>query len=135
LAPLIIFTLVYSNVINNFNLLIVTKHAMFFLYKHGKCHNPNFRLATKARACKSAGQEWAQELHFMLMGVQESVREWTPTLPSELPLWELESQWVFEFLKGNYRGQNSLDWQVFYIIEKILERRCLKWTCMTHLGP
>ncbi len=24
-------------------------------------------------------------------------------------------------------------WQVFYIIEKLLERRCLKWACITHL--
>jgi len=31
----------------------------------------------------------AQESHFMLPGVWECVREWTPTLPSELPLWEL----------------------------------------------
>ncbi len=33
----------------------------------------------------------AQESHFMLPGVQESVREWTLTLLSELSLWELES--------------------------------------------
>jgi hypothetical protein len=24
-------------------------------------------------------------------------------------------------------------WQVLYIIEKLLERRCLKWACITHL--
>jgi hypothetical protein len=44
---------------------------------------------------------WAKnevrESHFMLLGVQKSVREWTPTLPSELPLWELESRWNLEF--------------------------------------
>jgi hypothetical protein len=27
--------------------------------------------------------------HFMLPGVWENVREWTSTIPSELPLWEL----------------------------------------------
>jgi hypothetical protein len=32
-----------------------------------------------------------------------------PTLSSELPLWELESQWTFESLKGNWRVQNLLD--------------------------
>jgi hypothetical protein len=42
------------------------------------CHNLNLGLVTKARACKGAGQEWARESHFMLPGVQESVREWTP---------------------------------------------------------
>jgi len=34
----------------------------------------------------------ARESHFMLPGVQESVREWTFTLPNELPPWELETQ-------------------------------------------
>jgi hypothetical protein len=31
----------------------------------------------------------AQESHFMLPGVQKSVREWTFTLPNEFPPWEL----------------------------------------------
>jgi hypothetical protein len=65
--------------------------------------------------------------------VQESVREWTLTLPKELPLWELESQWTLKFSESNCRGQNSLDWNVCYIIEKLLERTCLKWARMTHL--
>jgi hypothetical protein len=64
---------------------------------------------------------------------KESVREWTSTLPNELSLWELESQWILEFLKSNCRGQNSLDWKVPYIIGKLLEHRCLKWAYMTHL--
>jgi hypothetical protein len=46
----------------------------------------------------------------------------------------LESQWTFESLKGNWRVQNLLDWFIFYIIKKLLERRCLKWARMTHLG-
>jgi len=50
----------------------------------------------------------AQEPHFMLPRVQESVREWTPTLSSELSLWELESQWISKSLEINYKGQNSL---------------------------
>jgi hypothetical protein len=29
---------------------------------------------------------------------------WTFTLPSELPLWELESRWIFEFLENDCRG-------------------------------
>jgi hypothetical protein len=70
----------------------------------------------------------------MFPRVQKSIKEWTSTLPSELPLWELESQWILEFSKGDYRGQKSLDWKVSYIIEKLLELRCLKWVCMTHLG-
>jgi hypothetical protein len=70
------------------------------------CRNPNLGLKPKARACKSAGQEEARESHFSLLGVQKSVREWTLTLPRELPLWELESQWTSEFLESNCRGQN-----------------------------
>jgi hypothetical protein len=59
--------------------------------------------------------------------------EWTLTLSGELPFWELESRWTLKFLKNNCRGKNPLDWGVFYIIGKLLERRCLKWACMTHL--
>jgi len=92
-----------------------------------KSYNPSLGLATKAKACKGASQEWARESHFMLSCVQESGREWTFTLPNELPLWELESQWTLKSSKGDFRGQNSLDWDVPYIIEKLLERKCLKW--------
>jgi hypothetical protein len=69
----------------------------------------------------------------MLLGVQKSVRERTLTLPSELPFWELESRWTSKSSKGNCKGQNPMDWTIFYIIENILEHRCLKWACMTHL--
>jgi hypothetical protein len=65
--------------------------------------------------------------------VQKSVREWTFTLLRELSFWELESQWTFEFLKSDYKGQNSLDWDVPYVIGKLLELKCLKWDRMTHL--
>jgi hypothetical protein len=34
----------------------------------------------------------ARESHLMLLGMQKNVREWTLTLPSELPFWEMESQ-------------------------------------------
>jgi hypothetical protein len=69
----------------------------------------------------------------MLLGMWESVKEWTLTLPSELPLWEFESQWTLESLERNWRGQKPLDWRFCYIIEKLLELRYLKWACMTHL--
>ncbi len=62
------------------------------------------------------------------------MKEWTLTLPSELPLWELDSQWTFKSWEGNCKGQNSLDWNVPYTIENLLERRCLKWPLVTHLG-
>ncbi len=96
--------------------------------------NPSLGLMTKIRVCKGAGQEWAWESQFMFSGVQESMKEWTPTFPSELSLWELESQWTLKSLEGDCKGQNELNWKVFYIIGNFLERRCLKWACMTHLG-
>jgi hypothetical protein len=74
-----------------------------------------------------------QESHFILLGVWESLREWTPTLPSELPLWELEFPWTFESSKNDCKDQNPLDWEDFYIIKKILKLRCLEWARMTHL--
>jgi len=75
----------------------------------------------------------AREAHLILPGVQESVREWTLTFPSELPLWELDFWWTFESLGSNCKGQNPLEWKVLYIIGNILKLRCLKWARMTHL--
>jgi hypothetical protein len=60
------------------------------------------------------------------------VREWTSTLPRELPFWELESWRTSKFSESNYMCQNSLSWKFPYIIGKLLKRRCLKWACMTH---
>jgi hypothetical protein len=51
----------------------------------------------------------ARESHLMLPGVKKNVREWTLTLPSELPLWELESLWTPKSSKSNYKSQNPLD--------------------------
>jgi hypothetical protein len=62
------------------------------------------------------------------------MREWTLTLPSEFPLWELDSRWTPKFSGSNFRGQNPLDWNFPYIIGNFFERRCLKWAPMTHFG-
>ncbi len=58
---------------------------------------------------------------------------WISTLPNELPLWELEFRWTLKFLERNCRGQNPLDYEVSYIIGKLLELRCLKLARTTHL--
>jgi len=70
---------------------------------------------------------------FMPPGVQKSVRERTFTLPSELPCWELESQWIPECSKKDCKGQNPMAQGVFHTIKKLLKRKCLKWARMTHL--
>jgi hypothetical protein len=46
---------------------------------------------------------------------------------------ELESRWTSTSSESNCRGQNPLDWKNIYVIEKILELRCLKWARMAHL--
>ncbi len=61
------------------------------------------------------------------------MKEWTLTFPSELPFWELESQWTPKSSKGDCRGQYPSFWKVHYIIEKLLKFKCLKWAHMTHL--
>jgi len=65
--------------------------------------------------------------------VWRSMREWTLTLPRQLPLWEMESQWTPKTLESDFRGQNSMACGVFYIIEKLLEHKCLKWAHIAHL--
>ncbi len=45
---------------------------------------------------KGADQEEARESHHIFPGMEESVREWTLTLPRQLPLWEMESWWTPE---------------------------------------
>jgi hypothetical protein len=41
--------------------------------------------------------------------------------------------WTLESFGNDCRGQNPWNWRVFYIIEKVLERRCRKWAHMTQL--
>jgi hypothetical protein len=112
----------------------IEKLTSFFIIQHyTKCCNPSLGLATKARVCKVAGQEGSLGVTSCAPGMQKSVREWTLTVPSEPPLWELESQWTPEFSEGNCRGQNPLHWRFFFIIGKLLKLRFLKWARMTHL--
>jgi hypothetical protein len=61
------------------------------------------------------------------------MREWTLTLPRQLPFWEMESQWIPETSESDCRGQNSMAYGILYIIGKILKRRCLKWAYIAHL--
>jgi len=83
--------------------------------------------ATKVRAYEGVNQVWRPRGKFhAIRNVRECVRM-NPTLLSELTLWELESQWTFEFWKSNFKSQNPLNRRVHYIIAKLLKRRCLKW--------
>ncbi len=87
----------------------------------------------RQRLARVQDKREAQEAHLIFPGVQESVKEWTFTLPSELRLRKLESRWTPELSRSDCRGQTPLDWKVIYIIEKLLKLECLKWARMTHL--
>jgi len=89
------------------------------------CCNPSLVLWPK----QGLARLWAKRGS---LGVKKNVREWTFTLPRELPPWELESRWILECSENDCRGQNPIDWRVFYTIGK--KCRCPKWACMTRLG-
>jgi hypothetical protein len=95
-------------------------------------HDRSLGFTIKARACKGVGREWNPKLTFY---APKSVGECEGMNPCiGLPLWELESRWILEYSKSDYKGQNSLDWKIPYTIEKLLKHICLKWARMTHLG-
>jgi len=64
-------------------------HMQKYLHLKCRCHDPTLGSRPKQRLTKMWTKNEARESHFMLLGVWESVREWTSTLPSELPFWEL----------------------------------------------
>ncbi len=80
------------------------------------------------------GQECNLGVTFTFSGVWESVKEWPHTLPIGFPLWELESREFSSFQKTILRGQNLLDWEIFYTIGNFLRHKCLNWARMIHLN-
>jgi len=62
------------------------------------------------------------------------MREWTLTRPRQLPLGEMESRWTFEISESDCRGQTLMNYDVLYIIRKLLKRKCLKWVLLAHLN-
>jgi hypothetical protein len=91
----------------------------------------------KAKALQGCGPKRKPRNHITYSReckkVWGSVREWTLTLPRQILLWEMESRWTPEILESNCTGQTSISCGVFYIIGKLLERRCLKWARIAHL--
>ncbi len=93
-------------------------------------------LQPRQRLAKVQAKSEARESHFMLLGECERRRVWgnEPTHyqgSSHFGSWSPHGLPIFQ--KGDYRGQNSLDWKIPYTIENILDCRCL-WARMTHLG-
>jgi hypothetical protein len=89
-------------------------------------------LRPRERGCKVAGQKGDLGVTSHAFGSAKSVREWTLTLPSDLPCWELESRNDSRIFKAWLQGSKLFALKSF-IIEKILKCRCLKWACIAHL--
>jgi hypothetical protein len=104
-----------------------------FLFKITMFHKSVAALALGLRPMQGRMPRGKPETHISCSQECGRVCEWTLTLPSEFPFWELESWWSPESSKSDCRSQNPSDWKVPYIIRKILECKCLKWACMTHL--
>jgi hypothetical protein len=104
-------------------------------YKVQSCTITTLALGSWPRqGLQRCGQEWNPRVTFHAPGSVGKCEGMNPTLPSEFSLWELESQWIPRFSKGDCRGQISLDWKIPYIIGKLLELKCLKWARTTHLN-
>jgi len=59
-------------------------------------------------------------------GVNLHTPKVTPTLGDGVPM-DLQN------FRERFRGQNSMACAIFYIIGKLLEHRCLKWSHIAHL--
>jgi hypothetical protein len=94
------------------------------------CHDPTLRLVTNVKAWKGPDQECNIGVTLAPPWVWRNEH----TLPSGLPLSELESLWSLEYSKRYFRNQNSLDQRIHYTIEKLLKHKCLKWASTTHLS-
>ncbi len=99
-----------------------------------ECHNPNLGLATKARGCKVAGEE--RSLRFMVhaFGSAKECEGIDLHTPKGTPILEVGVLVDSKCSKSACKGQNPMDWRIFYIIRKLLKFICLKWDCMTHLN-
>jgi len=87
--------------------------------------NLSLRLATKARACKGAGQEGSPGVTSHAPRSRGECEGMNPHIPKWAPTLGMESRWSLESLESNCKGQNPLSWKVFYIIGNLLECRCL----------
>ncbi len=65
-----------------------------------------------------------------MLGNEPHTPKWVPILGVRL---SMDSQIQKSIKFNDCKGQNPLDWDVPYIIIKLLEPRCLKLACMTDL--
>ncbi len=85
------------------------------------CRNPSLGFMTKVRGCKVAGQEKDLGVISHAPESAKSVREWTLTLTSELPCWELESQMEFQIFRTQLQGSKLIGWKKSLYYWKAIE--------------
>ncbi len=81
------------------------------------CRNPSLGLATKARACKVAGQERSLGITFHAPRSAKECEGMNLHTPKWTPCWELESQWTPKSSECDCRGQNPLAWKKLISLE------------------
>jgi hypothetical protein len=113
-----------------------SKHTL-----EGRCHNLNLRLVTKGRGCKVASQEKDSGVTSHAFESAKSVREWTFTLPSELPCWELDSQMDSQIFRARLQGlepiasKSSLYHWKNYWSHMNLWKANFTWLLLVNCGP
>jgi hypothetical protein len=94
-----------------------------------KCHNFSLRLTTKAKGLQGCGPKGSPGVAPHPLGNVKKCEGMNPCTPT----WEMKTKWTPESSKGDCMGENSMAWNVPYIIKKFLECRCLKWACIARL--
>jgi hypothetical protein len=85
------------------------------------CRNPSFGLATKAKGLQGCRPKGSPGVTSHTPGSAKSVREWTLTLPSELPCWELESRKDSRIFRARFQGSKILALKSFLYHWKAIE--------------
>jgi hypothetical protein len=86
---------------------------------------------TKARACKSAGQEGSPEVTFHAPGSAKKCEGMNLHTPNGIPTLEVGVPVDFQIFREQLQESKLIGLK--HSLKKIVEHRCLKWAHMTHL--
>jgi len=97
------------------------------------CRNPSFGLMTKAKGLQGCGPRERLKVTSHIPGNVGKCEGVNLHTPKATPILGDGIRWTLETSESNLKGQNPMACGVIYIIEKLLERRHLKWARITHL--
>jgi hypothetical protein len=124
------FTALFCNLLQKIGLLLYNvfgtlkgPNMLIWLsvFRKLKCRNLSLGLTTKARGLQGCGLRERPGSHITCSRSAKSVKEWTLTLPSELPCWELESQMNFRIFKARFQGSKPISSKSFLYHWKHIE--------------